>query len=520
MASEESDTLPSAGIPIERTVRSAQAPTAAPADADTRLTPSTPTLTDMRPPAGALGDGPSLDDLSPGARAGDWVTEGRLGAGGFSVIYRARHAERGTPAAVKVLHPELSVQPDVVIRFQREVETVRRLEHPGIVQVFEQGQLEDGRPYYVMELLTGVSLDQHLRSRGRLSPDETLALLEPLCDALEAAHALAVVHRDLKASNVFLEEGGRRRVVLLDFGVAKLLDAPGPALTTSREVIGSPSSVSPEQLLGQPVDLRADVYALGALAYRMLVGEPLFSGDIGALLRQLHLFASPPRPSAKARLSPGFDEVILRALAKDPEARYPTAGAFLEDFRGALEASRGGSDTPSGGRARPGVAVYAEVGAAPEALDAPDDRLLADLEAILPFVAAELTEAGLSPAAETGNSLLFSAERPDDAADDAEARRRAVDAALWIFRRLEGRPGRDPRVQVRLCIHTGELLLGPSGELLGGSLAEVGGWAPEGTQEGVFASPEALAGLGIVAGPMALEGAMLVLAGAEPAPAR
>ncbi|WP_437961203.1 serine/threonine-protein kinase [Sorangium sp. So ce119] len=497
MATEDPDTLPGAASRVDPTVRTALATLAVPSA-----------------PAVIVGD-LAVAALPPGARAGDYVLEEPLGAGGFSVIYRATHAVHGALAAVKVLHPELSVLPDVVVRFQREVETVRRLRHPGIVEVFEQGQLEDGRPYYAMELLAGVSLDQHLRARGRLSPEEALAVLEPLCDALEAAHAQAVVHRDLKASNVFLEEGGRRRVVLLDFGVAKLLDAPGPSLTSSREVLGSPSCVSPEQLLGHAVDVRADVYALGALAYRMLVGEPLFAGDLGALLRQLHLYASPPRPSARARLSPAFDEVLLRAVAKEPAARHPTAAAFLADFRGALEVARGVVDEAApGARARPGVAVHAEVGAAPEALDPPDDRLLADLEAILPFVAAELSEAGLSPAAETGNSLLFTAERPGEATADREARRRAVDAALGIFRRLAGRPGRDPRVYVRLSVHAGELLVGPSGELLGGALAEVGGWAPEGTEEGVFASPEALAGLGIAAGTPASAGAMLVLAGA------
>ncbi|HTN84264.1 MAG TPA: serine/threonine protein kinase, partial [Sorangium sp.] len=274
------------------------------------------------------------------------------------------------------------------------------------------------------------------------------------------------------------------------------------------------SCVAPEQLLGRRVDARADVYALGILAYRMLVGEPLFAGDLGALVRQLHLFASPPRPSAKARLSPAFDDVLLRAVAKEPAARHPTARAFLEDFRGSLEASRGAVEAPPGARARPGVAVHAEVGAAPEALDLPDDRLLADLEAILPFVAAELSEAGLSSAAETGNSLLFTAERPADAAADAVARRRVVDAALGIFRRLAGRPGRDPRVYVRLCVHAGEMLVGPAGELLGGALAEVAGWAPEGTDAGVFASPEAIAGLEVAAGSPAREGQMLVLASA------
>ncbi|WP_437641691.1 serine/threonine-protein kinase [Sorangium sp. So ce854] len=501
MASEDPDTLPGAGPSVDPTVRTALS---------TLAVPSAPAVI-----VGEL----AVAALPPGARAGAYVLAEPLGAGGFSVIYRATHAVHGALAAVKVLHPELSAQPGVVARFQREVETVRRLRHPGIVEVFEQGQLEDGRPYYAMELLAGVSLDQHLRARGRLSPEEALAVLEPLCDALEAAHAQAIVHRDLKASNVFLEEGARRRVVLLDFGVAKLLDAPGPALTSSREVLGSASCVSPEQLLGHAVDVRADVYALGALAYRMLVGEPLFAGDIGALLRQLHLFASPPRPSARARVSPAFDEVLLRALAKDPAARHPTAAAFLADFRAALDASRGVAEASPGARARPGVAVHAEVGAAPEALDPPDDRLLADLEAILPFVAAELTEAGLSPAAETGNSLLFTAERPADAAADREARRRAVDAALGISRRLAGRPGRDPRVYVRLSVHAGEMLVGPSGELLGGALAEVGGWVPEGAEEGVFASPDALAGLDIADGPPAapaVEGAMRVLAGAPP----
>ncbi|WP_437932394.1 serine/threonine-protein kinase [Sorangium sp. So ce291] len=471
------------------------------------------TMAAPSPPAVIVG-GFAVASLPPGARAGEYELEAPLGAGGFSVIYRARHVVHGALAAVKVLHPELSAQPDVVVRFQREVETVRRLRHPGIVEVFEQGQLEDGRPYYAMELLAGISLDQHLRARGRLSPEEALAILEPLCDALEAAHAQAVVHRDLKASNVFLVEDGRRRVVLLDFGVAKLLDAPGPELTSSREVLGSLSCVAPEQLLGRRVDARADVYALGILAYRMLVGEPLFAGDLGALVRQLHLFASPPRPSTRARLSPAFDDVLLRAVAKEPAARHPTARAFLEDFRWSLEASRGAVEAPPGARARPGVAVHAEVGAAPEALDLPEDRLLADLEAILPFVAAELSEAGLSPAAETGNSLLFTAERPADAAADAVARRRVVDAALGIFRRLAGRPGRDPRVYVRLSVHAGEMLVGPAGELLGGALAEVGGWAPEGTDEGVFASPEAIAGLEVAAGSPAHEGEMLVLASA------
>lgn len=413
----------------------------------------------------------------------------------------ARSFEHGALSAVKVLHAELALQPDLVLRFERELEAATRLRHPNIVRIFDQGRLDDGQPYFVMELLSGVSLEQHLRARGRLLPDEVQSILEPLCDALSMAHAHAVVHRDIKASNIFLsEEEGRRRVVLLDFGVAKLLDAPGPSLTSSRQVVGTMASIAPEQLLGQPVDPRTDVYGVGALTYRLLVGEPPFPEHSGSLLRQMHLYASPPRPSARARVHTAFDEVILRALSKAPDARQPTIATFLTDFQAAVGASRGeGAQTP-GGHARPAIAVYADVQADPGALDEPDDRLLADIEAILPFVSSELNEAGLGLSSETGSSLLLTVDRSDDAARDEQARRSVVEAALAIHRRLAGRVGRDPRVHVRLCLHVGELLRNAEGASVGGELLEVARWVPDRADDGVFASPKALAGLGVAEG--------------------
>ncbi|WP_438018011.1 serine/threonine-protein kinase [Sorangium sp. So ce315] len=431
-------------------------------------------------------------------RAGDYRIGSALAQGGFGVVYRGEHAERGTPAAVKVLHPELALHPDLVARFEREVEAMRRVRHPGVVEIFDVGRLADGRPYLVMELLEGADLAQHLRGRGRLPPEEALAVLDPLCSALEAAHAQAIVHRDIKPSNVFLCAGGDRpRVVLLDFGVAKLLDAPGPALTTSRHVVGSPSCMSPEQLMSRPVDARSDIYGLGALTYMMLTGEPPFSGASLVVLRQLHLFASPPRPSARARVSPALDRVVLQALSKTPAERQASVGEFIAGLRAAVAAPR----ARGAAERRPAVGIYVEVQADPGALEEPDAELLDDFEAVLPLALGALADAGFAAAVDAGTAALVTADRPLDPAGDRAARRGAVDAALSLMRRLDARAGRDRRVHVRLCVHAGELVASSGGALTGGDLLELAAWVPEGAAEGVFASPAVLDGLGVAAQP-------------------
>ncbi|WP_437733531.1 serine/threonine-protein kinase [Sorangium sp. So ce1335] len=470
-------------------------------DDDTTLDPPEARREREEPPS------PPHRPLPRGARAGDYVVDRLLAQGGFSFVYRATHAERGTPVALKVLHADLASHLDAVLRFEREIEVIRRLDHPNVVRILEHGRLDGGHPFYAMELLEGSSLDEHLRARGSVSPADALALLEPLCSALEAVHRCGVVHRDIKASNVFVsEEHGRRRVVLLDFGVAKLLGAPGPALTSSRHILGTPAYISPEQLVGGPIDLRADVYALGILTYRMLVGAPPFAEGSYEMLRQMHLYVHPPRPSAQARIKPAFDAVVLRALDKDREGRHPTIAAFLSDFRAAVEASHGARASPSGGLVRRALAAYAEVHVDASHLEEPDDALLADLEVVLPFIAAELTNAGLMSAAETGTSVLFTARRPDEPASDVASRRRLVDAALSIDQRLRARAGRDPRIHVRLCLHAGELLDAGEAAPMAGKLLEVAAWVPDEVEDGVFASPEVLAELALstmdVVGPL------------------
>ncbi|WP_437725232.1 serine/threonine-protein kinase [Sorangium sp. So ce861] len=442
--------------------------------------------------------GRDLYEAAAPARAGDYLVGSVLAKGGFGTVYRGAHAARGTPAAIKVLHAELASHPELIGRFEREVEAVRRVRHQGVVEILDVGRLDDGRPYFVMELLQGRDLEAHLRARGRLPPEEALALLDALCGALAAAHAQAIVHRDVKPSNVFLCAGeGRARVVLLDFGVAKLLDAAGPALTASRQIVGSPSCMSPEQLMGRPVDARADIYALGALTFTMLTGEPPFSGSSLVVIRQLHLFASPPRPSARARVSSSLDDVLLRALSKDPAERQQTVGEFLAGLRAALA-----TPAPRGaGARRSAVGVYVEVHADAGALEEPDAELLDDFESILPFTVAELTQAGFAAAVETGTTALVTADRPLDPAEDEAARRGAVTAALSLKRRLDARAGRDSRVHVRFCVHAGEIAAGADGGPAGGDLLELGGWVPEGAASGVFASPALLDGLGIAAQP-------------------
>lgn len=428
-------------------------------------------------------------------RAGAYILGSLLAQGGFGTVYHATHADDGTKAAVKLLHPYLASRPEVVLRFEREIDVIRRIDHANVVRILEHGRRDDESPYLAMELLEGVTLGAHLRTRGRLNPAEALAVLEPLASALAAAHALSVVHRDIKASNVFLatQPDGSQRVVLLDFGVAKLLDSAEPSLTKSREILGSFSCMSPEQILSLPIDGRADIYGLGVLAYRMIVGELPFQSSLFVVLRELHLHADPPVPSTRAPIDPAFDDVLLRALQKNPADRYPTVSAFLEAFRAAL-CARTLDNTPMA--ARRALAVYVEARTAHMAQDSLDEDS-EELEAMFPAVMAELTGMGLTVIVETGASGLLGVVLPDDYEEEGQLRRHVVHAALSVFRGVADRPAPDRRVHLRICAHVGDVVLAADGAYVSGALLDVVTWVPDEAEEGVFASAEALRGLRI-----------------------
>src|SRR5262249_7513286 len=265
-----------------------------------------------------------------------------IGEGGFGQVWGGHQIADGQLVAIKVLHLELVRSVDALTRFQRELDAIERLHHANVVRGLGHGTLADGRPYLVLEYVEGPSLREVLHERGALPPAEMLTIIEPLCDALAVAHASGLVHRDVKASNVILARRGEAlRPVLLDFGLVKLTDEVGPGLTSSRSMLGTPAAMAPEQMRGQPVDPRTDIYALGLLAYHVLTGQPAFGGAPGVVQSYLQVHGPRPRPSAKVDIDPAIDEPVARALAPEPAARFADARSFGQALRAVIHGAFG-----------------------------------------------------------------------------------------------------------------------------------------------------------------------------------
>ncbi len=390
------------------------------------------------------------------------VIEEFLGRGTSGAVYRARDPD-GRAVAIKVLHHELLPSPHHVLRFVREARALSLLRHPHVIVVERVGRLESGQPYLVMELLAGRSLEAVLAERGRFAAEDVDRIMQPLCDALGAAHALGIVHRDLKPSNIFMAStpAGGERVVLLDFGIAKLLDEEG--ITAAREVVGTPSSIAPEQILGRRVDARTDVYGLGALCYQLLTGRPPFSGSMLLTLRH-HLQVPPRRASTYAVIPAELDRVLQRALAKAPEHRFADARSFLAALRAALLAPL----TRLGDPGQDTLAMHVEV-QAPLAVG--DDAVRADVEEILAVVAGTVSTAGWVVLMESGESMLAAVACPD-----RPARRAAVDAALATAAAIRVRAGAHPQVTARIRLRLDRA-------------ERIEGWLPPPGGSGVLASP-------------------------------
>ena len=291
----------------------------------------TPPSTDVPDAADDAGD------LPVGAMVGEYRVEKRIGSGGMGIVFAAAHPVIGKRVAIKVLRADVCDDAVAVQRFIDEARVVNQIEHPNIVDIFAFGQIADGRHYFVMEWLRGESLRDRIE-RKSLTLAQTVDVLLPLVRALAAAHELGIVHRDLKPDNVFIVEGRDAHVIkLLDFGVAKLSK---PDLSTRRvghtatgTIVGTPQYLSPEQAKGTPVDHRADIYALGAIAFEALTGRPPFIANTVMEVVAMHLMEKPVRPSTYAPGVPfQLDELVLAALAKDPAER-PT----LAEWRDVLE---------------------------------------------------------------------------------------------------------------------------------------------------------------------------------------
>ena len=274
-----------------------------------------------------------------------FTIEGEIGRGGMGVVYRARDEKLQRRVAIKVLPPELAFQADIRARFTREAQTAARLSHPNIVPIHTVGE-GHGLVYFVMGYVDGESVAARLRRRGKLPADEVRRIMRETADALSAAHAMSVIHRDIKPDNILLE-GARGRVMVTDFGIAKALSSTsGATLTGVGVAIGTPSFMSPEQAAGErDIDGRSDLYSLGIVGYQMLTGELPFSAPTvaGILMKQI----TEPAPDVRG-IRPDVPEDLALAVAhcleKDPQNRWPSADAL----RRGLENRTVGGYQPTG----------------------------------------------------------------------------------------------------------------------------------------------------------------------------
>ena len=264
--------------------------------------------------------------LSAGSNLGPYRIIEPVGRGGMASVFKAYEASLDRYVALKVLPPEFLHDPTFAERFRREAQTIARLEHPQIIPIFAYDiDAASGTPWMAMRLISGGSLSQRIK-RGRLAPAECARILKDVGDALDYAHSAGVIHRDVKPQNVLLDDSGR--VYLADFGIAKMVESSAH-MTQTGMITGTPQYMAPEQALGKSIDKSIDIYALGIVAYELFTGRVPFSADtpVAVLMKQ----ASEPMPLPPTNeVREDVTRAILRATAKDPVARWPSASAFAK----------------------------------------------------------------------------------------------------------------------------------------------------------------------------------------------
>jgi TonB family protein len=293
----------------------------------------------------ALASDPDIDEsgdisstLAPGTTVGLFQIVGVLGRGGMATVYEAFDRRLERAVALKVLPPEFLHDGTFARRFEHEARVIAKLEHPNIVPIYATG-IDGGMPWMGMRLLAGGNMGALLEN-GRPALPHAVQMLRDVADALDYAHARGVVHRDIKPTNILRDGSGRMCVG--DFGLAQMLEG-GPGLTRTGTLIGTPRYMAPEQALGNPADHRSDIYSLGIVAYEIFVGDVPFKGDspVAVLLKHVN---EPVPATRDGQLPPLLMRAILKALAKDPGDRWPSAGAFVAALEAAVGAT---SDDPA-----------------------------------------------------------------------------------------------------------------------------------------------------------------------------
>lgn len=292
-----------------------------------------------------------LVDQLPVIIDGKYRLERLIAHGGMGSVYRAFHQQLERNVAIKILRPEFLADHVIAERFNREARAAAKLKHPNIVSIYDFGFMLNGGAYLVMELIEGRSLREELRTHsgghGQMRPERAVAIMTQVCAGIETAHRQGIIHRDLKPDNVMIEATAEatERVLVLDFGIAKLKDRDQgqgvQGLTDENTIIGTPNYISPEQCTGQTIDARSDIYSLGVILYEMLTGRTPFADQNTSAILLRHL-QEPPTPPTRFRegLDRELEQVVLRALAKNPNHRFSSAAQFAEHLSAAVRSSR------------------------------------------------------------------------------------------------------------------------------------------------------------------------------------
>jgi serine/threonine protein kinase len=260
-------------------------------------------------------------ELPPGTDFGGWRIDRLIGRGGMGVVYLATDKRLGRPVAIKLIADDRAGESSFRERFEREAQLTAAIDHPNVIPVYAAGEI-DGQLYLATRYVAGTDLHRLLREEGPLPPERAAEIVRQVADALDAAHAAGLVHRDVKPANVLLSG---RHAYLSDFGLTRAVETEAQ-LTDTDERLGTVDFMSPEQLRGQRADARSDVYALGCLLYTALTGTPPFHRPTAPATITAHLESPPPRVSDHTGVPYEFDPVLNRALQKEPYARYPSAG--------------------------------------------------------------------------------------------------------------------------------------------------------------------------------------------------
>ncbi len=263
-----------------------------------------------------------------------YLVEKLVGRGGMGALYAGTHTEIGRKVAIKLMHKDVCLSEDVFLRFKQEAKLAGALSHHNICSVYDFGRLPDCTPYLIMDLLQGKTLSDIVRREKRMPHEQAVKIFIQICDALTYAHANGIVHRDLKPSNIMVEDG-TKMIKVLDFGIAKSLEADGPQLTAANELLGSPYYMSPEQCQSGNVDQRTDIYSMGCLMYECLTGRPPFKASSALQTMYSHVHVEPDKMSAvapDANIPTDLEAVVFKALSKAPDQRQQTAEELKQDL--------------------------------------------------------------------------------------------------------------------------------------------------------------------------------------------